>query len=70
MSTQPEPEYVEEEVSETTICDYLAAHPDFFERHLELLEELQELVFLNYLPLWKLPRLLKIQVYLLLPMEV
>lgn len=41
MSTQPEPEFVEEELSETTICDYLAAHPDFFERNARLLNSLR-----------------------------
>jgi len=37
MSTQAKPEYVEEELSEEAVCDYLAAHPDFFERNARLL---------------------------------
>jgi uncharacterized protein YigA (DUF484 family) len=37
MSTQAKPEYVDEELSEQAICDYLAAHPDFFERNARLL---------------------------------
>lgn len=37
MSTQPEPKYVEDELSEETVCDYLEAHPDFFERNAHLL---------------------------------
>jgi uncharacterized protein YigA (DUF484 family) len=41
MSTQPKPEYVDEEPSETTVCDYLAAHPDFFERKRQLKELIQ-----------------------------
>ena len=40
MSTQPKAEYVEEELSEQTIHDYLAANPDFFERHATLLSSL------------------------------
>lgn len=40
MSTQAKPEYVEEELSEQTIHDYLSAHPDFFERHATLLSTL------------------------------
>ncbi len=40
MSTQPEAEYIEEELSEQTIHDYLSAHPDFFERHATLLSTL------------------------------
>lgn len=40
MSTQPETEYVEEELSEQAIHDYLAAHPDFFEHHATLLSTL------------------------------
>ncbi len=40
MSTQAKPEYVEEELSEQTIHDYLSAHPDFFERHAMLLSSL------------------------------
>jgi uncharacterized protein YigA (DUF484 family) len=37
MSTQAKPEFVEEEVSEDAVCEYLAAHPDFFERNARLL---------------------------------
>ena len=37
MSTQPRAEFVSEELSEQTIHDYLASHPDFFERHASLL---------------------------------
>jgi hypothetical protein len=40
MSTQRKAEFVEEELSEQTIHDYLAAHPDFFERHSTLLSSL------------------------------
>lgn len=40
MSTQPKAEFVEEEVSEQTVHDFLAAHPDFFERHATLLSSL------------------------------
>jgi uncharacterized protein YigA (DUF484 family) len=41
MSTQRKPEFIEEEISEQAIKDYLAAHPDFFERHSALLRSLQ-----------------------------
>jgi uncharacterized protein YigA (DUF484 family) len=41
MSTQRKPEFIEEEISEQAIKDYLAAHPDFFERHSALLSSLQ-----------------------------
>ena len=41
MSTQREPEFVEEELSEQAIHDYLEAHPDFFERHRTLLSQLE-----------------------------
>ncbi len=41
MSTQPEVDYVDEELSEQAIHDYLAAHPDFFEGHANLLNSLQ-----------------------------
>jgi len=41
MSTQAKVEYVDEEVSERAIHDYLAAHPDFFENHANLLNSLQ-----------------------------
>ena len=37
MSTQANPEYVDEELSEQAVYDYLAAHPDFFERNAKLL---------------------------------
>ena len=40
MSTQRKAEFVEEELSEQTIHDFLAAHPDFFERHATLLSSL------------------------------
>ena len=40
MSTQAKPEFIEEEISEQTIHDYLSAHPDFFERHSTLLSSL------------------------------
>jgi len=40
MSTQPKTEFIEEELSEQAIHDYLAAHPDFFERHSTLLSSL------------------------------
>lgn len=41
MSTQRTAEYLDEELSEQTICDHLAAHPDFFERHSALLSSLR-----------------------------
>lgn len=41
MSTQRKPEYIEEEVPEQVIHDYLEAHPDFFERHEELLRRIE-----------------------------
>lgn len=41
MSTQRKAEFVEEEVSEQTVHDYLSANPDFFERHPRLLNSLQ-----------------------------
>ncbi len=40
MSTQAKANFVEEELSEQSIHDYLAAHPDFFERHSTLLSSL------------------------------
>ncbi len=40
MSTQRKAEFVEEELSEQAIHDFLAAHPDFFERHATLLSSL------------------------------
>lgn len=41
MSTQPEIDYHDEELSEQAVHDYLAAHPDFFEDHANLLNALQ-----------------------------
>lgn len=41
MSTQRKPDYVEEDLAEEAIHDYLEAHPDFFERHADLLSLLQ-----------------------------
>lgn len=41
MSTQAKTEFVEEELSEQAVHDFLAAHPDFFERHSTLLSSLQ-----------------------------
>ena len=41
MSTQPKAEYVDEELSEQAVHDYLAANPDFFERHSRLLNSLE-----------------------------
>jgi uncharacterized protein YigA (DUF484 family) len=40
MSTQAKTEFVDEALSEQSIHDYLAAHPDFFERHSTLLSSL------------------------------
>jgi uncharacterized protein YigA (DUF484 family) len=40
MSTQAKPEFVEDQISEQTVHNYLAAHPDFFERHSTLLSSL------------------------------
>ena len=40
MSTQPKTTYVEDELSEQAIHDYLAANPDFFEQHSALLSSL------------------------------
>jgi uncharacterized protein YigA (DUF484 family) len=40
MSSQPRAEFIEEELSEQTVHDYLADHPDFFERHPKLLGSL------------------------------
>ena len=40
MSTQPRTEFIDEELSEQAVHDYLAAHPDFFERHSTLLSSL------------------------------
>lgn len=41
MSTQRNPEFAEEPVSENTVHDYLANNPDFFERHASLLGTLR-----------------------------
>ena len=41
MSTQRKPDFVEEEMSDQAVQDYLRAHPDFFERHTALLSTLQ-----------------------------
>ncbi len=41
MSTQRKPEFVEEEVSEQAVRDYLEQHPDFFERNATLLDDLE-----------------------------
>jgi uncharacterized protein YigA (DUF484 family) len=40
MSTQPDVEYLDDELSEQAIHDYLATHPDFFEDHANLLNTL------------------------------
>jgi uncharacterized protein YigA (DUF484 family) len=40
MSTQPEVNYVDEQLSEQAVHDYLAEHPDFFEGHANLLNSL------------------------------
>jgi len=40
MSTQPRPDYTEEEPSEAAVCDYLVAHPDFFDRNAKILSQL------------------------------
>jgi uncharacterized protein YigA (DUF484 family) len=41
MSTQRKPEYVEEELSEQAVHNYLEQNPDFFERHRVLLGTLR-----------------------------
>ena len=41
MSTQREPEFIEDEISDKAVQDYLEANPDFFERHVALLGTLQ-----------------------------
>ena len=41
MSTQPEPNYVNEIPTEQAVHDYLEDHPDFFERHASLLSRLR-----------------------------
>lgn len=40
MSTQPKTDYVDEELSEQAVHDYLASHRDFFEHHGTLLSSL------------------------------
>ena len=41
MSTQRKPKFVEEDLSEDAVHDYLEANPDFFERYSELLSSLR-----------------------------
>ena len=41
MSTQTKPEFLDEPLSEQDVHSYLEAHPDFFERHRELLRTLE-----------------------------
>ena len=41
MSTQRKPEFVEEQVSEEAVREYLEAHPDFFEHNKALLSQLE-----------------------------
>jgi len=41
MSTQPKPEFLDEEISEQAVQEYLEANPDFFERHSALLGQLE-----------------------------
>lgn len=41
MSTQRKPDYIEDELSEDLVHEFLAAHPDFFEQHPSLLGVLQ-----------------------------
>lgn len=41
MSTQRKPEFVDDELSDVAVQDYLATHPDFFERHPKLLRSLE-----------------------------
>ena len=41
MSTQRKPEFIEEEISEQAVKDYLEANPDFFEHHGALLDSLE-----------------------------
>lgn len=41
MSTQRKQDFVEEELSDQAVQDYLEAHPDFFERHSALLSSLK-----------------------------
>ncbi|MDH3337258.1 MAG: DUF484 family protein [Gammaproteobacteria bacterium] len=41
MSTQRKPEFLDQDISEQAIQDYLEEHPDFFERHKILLGRLE-----------------------------
>lgn len=41
MSTQRKPDFVEEELSDQVVQEYLQANPDFFERHSKLLSVLR-----------------------------
>jgi len=41
MSTQRKPDFIEDELSEQAVAEFLAEHPDFFERHGALLDSLQ-----------------------------
>lgn len=41
MSTQRKPDFIEEDLSEDAVHDYLEANPDFFEHHGELLSSLR-----------------------------
>jgi len=41
MSTQRKPEFIEEEISEQAVKEYLEANPDFFEHHSTLLDSLE-----------------------------
>ena len=41
MSTQRKPEFMEEDLMEDAVHDYLEANPDFFEHHSELLSSLR-----------------------------
>jgi len=41
MSTQRKPEFIEEEISERAVKEYLEANPDFFEHHSALLDSLE-----------------------------
>jgi len=41
MSTQRKPEFIEEEISEQAVKEYLEANPDFFEHHGALLDSLE-----------------------------
>jgi uncharacterized protein YigA (DUF484 family) len=41
MSTQPEPNYIDELPSEEAVYDFLESHPEFFERHPTLLGRME-----------------------------